>query len=340
MLRILFFTDTHLRGSAPASRIDDFTATVKAKLSEVVALASFYGVAAVLHGGDLFDSPEPSLAQAGEFLEILRGLQCPLYIVPGNHDVYGHNPSTLPRTLLGLLGRLGAVRLLGPEPVFLEGGGVRVQLTGAPYRAGIDRDGLADYLAAKSPGTDFAVHVAHGMLLPRDAISRVPFLPEATAAEDVLAATEADVTLAGHYHGPWEVEVGGKVALNPGGLVRLTAGTVDLDCWPQVALLEFERGGFRYSLVRLSCARPAEEVIDVSRSAEARAREEAQREFLERLREFSGLGFSPLDPTDVLREVLTRLGAGPEVEAEVWARFQEAYRENGETSDVSAVRNA
>ncbi|NHM27986.1 serine/threonine protein phosphatase [Desulfofundulus sp. TPOSR] len=321
-MRLLYFTDTHLRGTAPAARTDDFGTAVRDKLAEVVRLANELSVSAVLHGGDLFDLPEPGLGQVGEYLEILRGVHAPLYVVPGNHDVYGHNPATLPRTLLGFLARMGLVRLLDREPVYLEGGGVRLQLTGRGYHAGIDRrDPALDYTVEKRD-CDFAVHVAHGMLLPRSVISSAPFLPAATAAEEVLEATGADYTLAGHYHMPWEIWVGGKVALNPGALVRLSAHSEEIARTPGVVVLECSGSGISHRYVPLECARPGEEVLSRAHLDAARAREESRAAFLAGLELFRGERFAVMEPEEVLREVLARTGAGPEVEAEAWRRFQ------------------
>lgn len=326
MLRILYLTDTHLRGTAPASRTDDFAAAVKAKLAEVVGLAESLNAAAVVHGGDLFDLPEPGVGQVGEYLEILSRIHAPLFVVPGNHDIYGHNPSTLPRTLLGLLARVGVVRILGREPVIVEGGGVRVRLTGQGFHPEMDRRGPAEDYAvppAAVDGCDYAVHVVHGMLLPRAEISSAPFLPAATAAEDVLAVTGADYTLAGHYHSPWEVCTGGRAAANPGALVRVTSEARELARRPQVMVIEAGREGISHRYVPLSSARPGEEVLDTARLDADRAREEARAEFLASLEAFGG-GPHGIDPEEVLRETMTRMGVGPEVEAEVWRRFQVA----------------
>ncbi|HAG06914.1 MAG TPA: serine/threonine protein phosphatase, partial [Peptococcaceae bacterium] len=115
-MRLLYLTDTHLRANTPANRRDNLVETLRAKLAEVVALAEEHAVSAVLHGGDLFESPNPGLATAGEllrgFLTRLARRGIPFYITPGNHEMFGHNPATLQRTLLGFMGQIGVVRLL------------------------------------------------------------------------------------------------------------------------------------------------------------------------------------------------------------------------------------
>ena len=101
MMRLLYITDTHIRGTSPQNRKDNFPETLQLKFKEVISLAQKYDVLALLHGGDLFDTPSPSLAVCANFIPILAAAGVPLYAIAGNHDLFGHNPSTLERTMLG-----------------------------------------------------------------------------------------------------------------------------------------------------------------------------------------------------------------------------------------------
>ena len=75
----------------------------------------------------------PSLAVTGEFpLELLSNLKVPIYAISGNHDLFGANLQTLPRTLLGFIARLGFINLLMPgEKVYLRKHDVCLQLSSA-----------------------------------------------------------------------------------------------------------------------------------------------------------------------------------------------------------------
>lgn len=324
MIRFLYVTDTHLRGTAPVSRTDDFASSVLSKIRETVSIANNYSVDAVLHGGDLFDIPEPGLGQVGLFLEAWSGLYAPILVAPGNHDMYGHNPNTLERTLLGLLKRIGFLDYLTPEPRCFGDGEVKVQVTGQGFHAEIDRRDVAlDYAVRKTPGCDCAVHVVHGMVLPQRVISSAPFLPAATAAEDILQNTEADYTLTGHYHLPFEISDGEKRVVNPGALVRLSAIQEEIDRMPAVMFIECSRSGVSHRIIPLSCARPGPEVLDRSHLDVERLRDERRQAFLTSLDEFRGDRFAALEPEEVLNEVLSHLHVSPEVQGEVWRRFQE-----------------
>lgn len=164
------------------------------------------------------------------------------------------------------------------------------------------------------------------MVLP-DGAALPPGVPF-TRAEDVLAATGADLTLVGHWHFPFAVESGGKAVVNPGSLVRLTAHPADMERTPQAVLVEID-GAVRWRFVPLACARPGSEVLSRARLDAARLREERRAAFLAALEGMRGAWAAAADPTDVLRRVLARLRPGPRAEAEVWRRFEEARKALG-----------
>jgi DNA repair exonuclease SbcCD nuclease subunit len=114
-VKVLVFTDTHIRGTTPQNRIDDFPDILKNKLLEVKDIIKEEDVDLILHAGDLFDRPDTAPAVVSEFIKILREFTAPIYTVAGNHDLYGHNPNTLSRTMLGILDASGIVNLIHLE---------------------------------------------------------------------------------------------------------------------------------------------------------------------------------------------------------------------------------
>ncbi|MGO0123062.1 metallophosphoesterase family protein [Desulfothermobacter acidiphilus] len=317
-MRFLFLTDTHLRGVSPANRKDDFVDTLKRKLQEVVRLAQELEVTAVLHGGDFFDSPLPGLGVMGEYLSILTRLRVPLLVVPGNHDLHGQNPATLSRTLLGFLGRCGAVRLLSSSPIYFEEGGVRVKVTGAPYHFAIDEGDRADYVVRKDD-CDVALHVCHGALIDRPQGPVMKY----TLVDEIASRTEADYTLCGHYHlGYPDVCREGKWFINPGALVRLSASPAEFHRMPQVILLEVE-GSLWHERLPLRSARPGAEVLDRQAIEEAAFRARKREEFLVQLRALGDDGeWGTTAPDLILERIL-----GGEARHPRWSSVkQEAYR--------------
>ena len=114
-MRLLFLTDTHIRGNTPKNRNDNLFETLERKFIEVNQIIEEYKIDFLLHGGDLFDRPDVSISIVNRFASIINSIKVPIYIISGNHDIYGHNPQTINRTMLGLLDALGVVKVIRDE---------------------------------------------------------------------------------------------------------------------------------------------------------------------------------------------------------------------------------
>lgn len=335
-MKLLYLTDTHIRGTPPQHRTDDFPATLAAKLAEVVEIAAQHRVQAILHGGDLFDRPDVAPAVARAFLDPLRRAPCPIYGIAGNHDVFGHNPETLARTMLGLFDGFGLFRLIRPgQVVWLEEGGMRVQITGQEFHYDIDRrDPRLDYCVYRSgdpaappghrhfrhPEARWAVHLTHGMLLERPFFQGVA----CTTLDQVMPHTVADLTLGAHYHPGWSRiwEYEGRLFANPGALVRLGVGAADARRTPQVLLIELTPDDIRVQAIPLRSAPPGEAVLDRSHlDAEAR-RHQALADFLQAVR--GGGDLALLDLEAMVAAIAGHRGVPEAVRQEALARIAQA----------------
>ncbi|PTM58913.1 metallophosphoesterase family protein [Desmospora activa] len=322
MVSLLFVTDTHIRGTAPRSRVDDFVGALRGKLAEVVEIAHREQVDAVLHGGDLFDRPDISPAVVRDFARILRQLEVPLYTIAGNHDIYGHNPDTVDRSMLGLLDAFGIVRLLRPgERAWVRRDGVAVQVTGQPFHYDLDkRDPGDDYRVEKSDGADYAVHMVHGMAVERA-------LPEGVAHTMVnqLWFEEVDVLLTGHYHAGFPLQHrDGRYIINPGALARINNHPSEMKRMPQVVLLRF-RNRIDVRFLPIACAAPGKTVLDRSYLEKAAYREEKMASFVQEVRaagEFKGIGI-----LDIVEEIAGMEGIDGEVKSEAMRRIAVAQEQ-------------
>lgn len=259
-MKFLYFTDSHIRGTNPKSRTDSFFHTVKIKLQEIQSIAAEEKVHAVLHGGDLFDRPDVSISVMNEIIPILKSFQVPIYAISGNHDIYGHNPITLPRTMMGLLDTLGIIHLINNQRLLLKEEETTVQLSGSPYIYGIDREenrGL--YIVdERDPAVDYAIHLVHGFLMSGD----VKAIFANTLIDDILA-TKADLTLSGHLHDGFPTtEVEGKVFANPGAIVRISNSMTELKRRPKILLIDVKKNNSTITERYLKSARPGSEVLD------------------------------------------------------------------------------
>ncbi|MDO5713482.1 MAG: metallophosphoesterase [Tissierellia bacterium] len=260
-MKFLYFTDSHIRGTAPKSRKDDFFQTVLNKTREIFRIAKERDVDYMLHGGDLFDRPDISIAVVGEFAKVLMEMPCPLYIVSGNHDIYGHNPKTLSRTMLGFLSNLGFLELLNDKTTILSKGDTKVQITCAPYQFDMDKDPENKPYIVKSvdESCDFAIHICHGFLIDQPMHHGIPH----TLISDIID-TKADITLSGHLHHGFKTQyINGKYFINPGAIVRISNSLREIKRRPKVLLLECNKGAdIVIEEIYLKSAKPADEVLD------------------------------------------------------------------------------
>jgi DNA repair exonuclease SbcCD nuclease subunit len=338
-------TDTHIRGTSPRNRLDDFPLALQEKLREVVDLAKEHQVQAILHGGDLFDRPDVAPAVALDFLRVLLDAPCPMYGIAGNHDVFGFNPETVPRTMLGLFDGFRLFRLIKPgEVVLLEHEGVKVQVTGQEFHAEIDRRSpILDYcvvpagqggsLHERVPGVDFAIHLTHGMLLDKPFFEGISH----TLLDAVMGQTVADVTFGGHYHPGWGKvhEADGRLFINPGALVRLGNQAADYRRPIQVVLLDLEPGQKpRVQFLRLRSARPGEEVLDRTQEEAQMARERALADFIQGIGDASQ--FEVLEVQTIMERIADNGGVPPRVKEEALRRLGQAQEELAQGGEESA----
>jgi DNA repair protein SbcD/Mre11 len=258
-MKFLFFTDSHIRGTTPRNRKDNFYETLKNKFYEIKILSDELDVDYILHGGDWFDRPDISPAIVREFAIIFKSFQKTIYTVAGNHDIFGHNPETIGRTMLGLIEGIGIINLINSnEEVILEKAGVRVQITGQPYNYEIDSENFKNYyIVKKREDVKYSINIVHGMLLNKPFYEGIQY----TLIEDIKE-TEADITLAGHYHsGFGTIKIDSKYFINPGSIVRVANSISEIKRKPMVIYIELGKE-IDIREIELKTALPGEEVLD------------------------------------------------------------------------------
>lgn len=319
-MRILFLTDTHIRGTTPKNRKDNLQETLERKLTEIGEMVRDYNIDYVLHGGDLFDRPDVSISVVSNFATILNNYNVPIYIISGNHDVYGHNPNTIGRTILGLLDALNVVRIIKEgEVVYLNKAGLKIQLTGQPYTYNIDHEGSkGGYIVDEvSKDADYSIHMVHGMLLNKPFIKGIPY----TLIDDILD-TKADITLAGHYHSGFGViNIDNKYFVNPGSLVRITNSINEIERYPKVAIIDLEEK-IDIKLVTLKTALKGEEILDRQEIENHIFKSERLFDFKQSIDE--AINFDKLEINEILMEVSNAEGVSEEVKLEALKRISNA----------------
>lgn len=316
-MKLLFITDTHIRGTTPKNRKDVFVDTIEQKLIEITHIIKNNNIDFVLHGGDLFDRPDVSISIVSKFATILDQIKVPFYLISGNHDIYGHNPDTLNRTMLGLLDVLGVVKVINKgEKIILEKNHIKVQLTGQPYVYDIDIPNNINYyiLDEVLDSVDFSIHMVHGMLLDKPFIKGIPF----TLVDDIKN-TLADITLSGHYHAGFKtIKLDEKYFINPGSMVRVTNSLNEINRIPQVVLIELN-DKINIKNIPLNSALPGDEVLDRKEIERSLFKNERMLEFKQTINE--SLDFEKMDINEVLIEVSNAEGVDDNVKIEALRRI-------------------
>lgn len=317
-MKLLYFTDTHIRGNNPKNRKDDFIETLRNKLNEVVHISIDRDVDYILHGGDLFDRPDISIAVVSEFSLILKKFKAPIYIVSGNHDIFGHNQKTINRTMLGLLSSLNLVNLVDENPIILEKDNIKVQLTANPYSFNME-DEAYKYkykVLKKNENVDYMIHMVHGFLLDKPFIKGIPH----TLISEI-SDTLADITLAGHYHfGFKTVNIDNKYFINPGSLVRISNSLEEIKRRPKVILIDLE-DKITIEEIYLKSALPGELVLDRSEMERHKFKRSKMYEFKEIIDTTSDL--SSLDIFNLLIQISKNESIPENVRNEAIKRVEE-----------------
>lgn len=328
-MKILYFTDTHIRGNSPRSRTDDFPTTIFQKINEIKEIAHREKVDYVLHGGDVFDHPNLSPAVVRDFASVFREFGVPIYVIAGNHDIYAHNPVTIPRTMLGLLDAFGTLQLINEgDRIYLEKDGVSVQLSGQPFHYDLDkRDPHLDYAVKNELDTQFCIHMVHSMLVDRS-------LPEGIAHTMISRIWEldsdVDVLLTGHYHAGFSVQQReGRWIINPGAVARVNNQLSEINRIPQIVLLECT-DQIDVRLIPLEVAKPGDEVLDRSHIEKAQHQQEQWAKFVQRIEEASE--FKSLHLDDIITEIASNEKLDDQVKNEAMRRLGVVMEQEGVTN--------
>lgn len=318
-MKILYFTDTHIRGTNPKNRLDNYYETLKIKFNEINNIIKEKEIDYVLHGGDLFDRPDVSVSIVSDFAKIFQSFNVPIYIISGNHDIYGHNPDTLNRTMLGLLCNIGILNLVNNKKIILEKD-IKAQLTGSPYIYSMDDKSNLDYYIVKEvdPSCKYAIHMTHGFLIDKPFLKEVPH----TLVEDILS-TKADITLGAHYHyGFKTVFKDGKYFINPGALIRISNSLIEINRKPKVNIIELTDDGITVEDYYLKSAKPGNEVMDRSEMERHKFKGIKMAEFKEIID--SSVDFKNMDIFELLLKISKDNNIEDKVKNEALKRVQEA----------------
>jgi exonuclease SbcD len=285
LMKFLFRTDVHVADKNPASWKADYAAEVWSCLEQIGKFARKYTVDAVLDGGDYFHvkaSTRNSHALVAKSAEVHLAYPCPVYVVPGNHDIaYNSLDSLDQQQPLRVLFASQVFRRMGSATFVGDAGKVRV--VGVPYD--LNRT-LEQLRSIQKEDEDWLIAVVHALAAENPPAEAEDFMGEAVFRyEDLVSENGPDVFAFGHWHrDQGSVKIGGKYFINPGAVSRGALVKDNLDRIPQVSLIELTKDRVSVGMVPLSVA-PATEVFDIEQKARREKEGEAIDQFVVRLRQ-------------------------------------------------------
>lgn len=268
MIRLLVLNDVHAADRPPASRTDDYRDRILAKLEECVAVAVERKADYILVTGDLFHSKVPRFNSHFLNRELTRIAKAgpPWLILPGNHDMGAAGIESLTTTQpMAMLEMHDVFTLLLEDKLLFDRTAspqaLCVQLSPAPYVDNIDAD-PANYGLKRQPMVNYAVKVAHGMLVPKKDSPHWTARHVAHTTFDQVPTRHTDLVLWGHPHFDYgDTVVKSCRFVSFGSLSRVANDPTNRKRKVRVAEVTFTKQGIEVVSHVLKSARSADEVF-------------------------------------------------------------------------------
>jgi len=264
-MKLMLFSDMHLRMTIPAARVDN---AVLAQADKFIYAMKFYkdnNIDAILQAGDMFDSPR-SWRALSFYSKILQHFQPNFYCVAGQHDTYMYSEGTRDTTSMGVLHGVGLVNVLGPDPTLLEN---TVALYGCSYGQPVP--------------TPSRVSGVKNILVIHAKIARsLPFeLPGMVYASKFLEENPGyDIVICGDIHDKFTVKYEKSVICNTGPLLRDAATRDMFDHHPGFFIYDTKTGKMRWETIPHA---EADRVLTREHIKQVEHREEVLDSFIEQL---------------------------------------------------------
>jgi len=307
-MRILYTSDWHLAERPPLARSSSYPEDIFTKLEEIREIAQ--GVDISICGGDVWHWPrsnETPHRLVRRLIEFLRDWPGDLWTLLGQHDLGSEGLDSIGRQPIGVVFealREGPLEWLSQD-LLIQRDGLCVQLSPANWRPNIEEH--PEWLGLdRDPRADFAVKVAHAMILRGE--GGYPF--PAIAMEQVPTAG-MDVLLMGDVH--WKTKpqkVNGCWFAGPGSVARTSRSAGEMERVPAVLIVTLEKGKEpAFEEVPLRSARQGKEVFAWSENLRALGNSELFAGYVTALE--TGLSLEHLSLDEILRSLEEK--ADPEV---------------------------
>jgi DNA repair exonuclease SbcCD nuclease subunit len=238
---IITANDIHIGDINPRSRVDDFKETILEKIEQIRKECDKRKADAFIIAGDLFNLKNPNKNTHGlvrELIELFKKFKCPVYMIPGNHDMTGNNLESLKDQPLGVLFASGAVINLTDEKLGKKSHkgdpSPKVSIVGIPYIDDIDLSSIS-----LPPKEDCIAQICALHLYAGPQAGSV--FKEKLYGYDELSSLGSDVFVIGHYHIDQGIQIlNGKHFINIGSITRGSLAEENLSHQPKMGVIKIQ----------------------------------------------------------------------------------------------------
>ncbi len=279
-MKLLILGDAHITNKRPKRRKDvEYLGTCLRKLLQVEDIYRNKNCDLLIQTGDLYDSFKASHEVVAALTRFFRKAEMKVVTTFGQHDISGHSAGTLKKSPLAPLVAGGLLTL-----AHAESGAVEPFATMPIIGAGFGEKIISN---PKYHDLNFNILVVHQMVGNEELY---PGQPIVHPNKFLKIHKQYDLIICGDYHYRFLVKDGNRWCINPGAMMRKTAGKRDLVHKPAVVL--FDTQTKQPEVIELNVA-PVEEAFDLSENAKAsELNHESLQKFLDNLKETEGMTIS------------------------------------------------
>lgn len=245
----IFIADPHFTDKNPPNRIDNYLDAISLKFQESLEIAKNLKVDYVVILGDLFDTYEPSAIVRNRVIDIIskgnnfNKWPFEIFLVVGNHDIYGKNPQTMDMTAIKTLEAVGLLKICDVSDKY----GIYF----GHYKNDIEKEKV---------DTDLPILAMHSNIVHTPAI-----FSDSILIKDFWTNENNKLVISGHYHAGYNIikKEPGLFFANPGSLGRLSITDAN-NHLIQIAMVELKDSEvYNIEYIALHSAQPCDMVFDM-----------------------------------------------------------------------------
>lgn len=214
--------DIHIRPDKPECRTDDYFQAIERKIDRIFSRAEQFNCPLYI-AGDLGERSTWPNWLLTWFINKVYAYEIQVVIIPGQHDLPGHELSRWRESALGVLAAAGAITLLGTDGKGREGhvfGGEGVKIYPFPFEVPIRQ-------IRKRADDIPCMAMTHQLVTGGKNDLEWEEEKGSTGLALLKKFPGYDLILSGDNHKPFVIEYEGRLLVNPGSMMRSRADQID-----------------------------------------------------------------------------------------------------------------